>query len=54
MDDDLGGKTITKFVGLKAKTCSYLTDDGSEDKKTKRIKKCVIKTKLKFENYKSC
>ena len=26
-------KNITKFVGLRAKTYSYLTDDGSEDKK---------------------
>ena len=54
MDDDLGGKTITIFVGLKAKTFSYLIDDSSEDKKAKRIKKWVIKTKLKFENYKNC
>ena len=35
-------------------TYSHLTDDGSEDKKAKGTKKCVIKRKLKFENYKSC
>ena len=29
-------------------------DDGSEDKKAKDTKKCVIKRKLKFENYKHC
>ena len=51
MKDDLGGKITTKFVGLKAKTYSYLIDDNSEDKKAKRTKKCVIKRKLKFENY---
>ena len=28
-----GGKIMTKFVGLRAKTCSFLIDDGSKDKK---------------------
>ena len=41
---------MTKFVGLRAKAYSYLLDDGSEDKKAKGTKKCVIKRKLKFEN----
>ena len=45
---------MTKFVRLRAKTYSYLIDDGSEDKKAKSTKKCVIKRKLKFENYKGC
>ena len=45
---------MTEFVGLKAKTYSYLIDDGSEDIKAKDTKKCVIKRKLKFENYKNC
>ena len=31
-----------------------LRDDGSENKKAKGTKKCVIKRKLKFENYKNC
>ena len=52
MNDELGGKIMTKFGGLKAKTFIYLIDDGSEDKKTKGTKKCFIKRKLKFENYK--
>ena len=26
---------MKKFIGLRAKTCSYLIDDGSEDKKQK-------------------
>ena len=51
MKDKLGGKIMTKFVGLRAKTYSYLIDDASEDKKAKGTKKCVIKRKLKFENY---
>ena len=45
---------MTKFVGLRIKTCSYLIDDSSEDKKAKDTKKCVMKRKLKFENYKNC
>ena len=44
---------MRKIVGLRAKTYSYLIDDGSEDKKPKDTKKCVIKRKLKFENYKN-
>ena len=43
---------MTKFVDLTAKTHSYVIDDSSEDKKAKGTKKCVIKRKLKFENYK--
>ena len=39
MKDELGGKVITKFVGLRAKTYSSLIDDGSEDKKAKVTKK---------------
>ena len=52
--DELGGKIMKKFVGLRAKTYSYLIDDGSEDKKAKDTKKCVLKRKLKFEYYKNC
>ena len=48
MKEELGGKITTKFVGLRAKTYSYLTDDGSEVKKAKSTKKSVLKRKLKF------
>ena len=54
MKDELGGKIMTTFVGLQAKTYSYLIDDGREDKKAKDTKKCAIKRKLKFRSYKSC
>ena len=54
MKDDLGGKIMTKFVGLRANSYNYLIDDGSEDKKARGTRKCVIKRKLKFENYKNC
>ena len=46
--DELNGKIITKFVGLRARTYSYLMDDVSEDKKVRDAKECVIKIKLKF------
>ena len=39
MKDELGGTVMTKFVGLRVKTYSYLINDGSEDKKAKGIKK---------------
>ena len=29
MRDELGGKIMTKFVGLRARTYSYLIDDNS-------------------------
>ena len=54
MKNELGGKIMTKFVGLIAKSYSYLIDDDNEDKKAKGTKRCVIKRKLKFENYKNC
>ena len=40
MQDELGGKIMTKFVGLKGKTYSYLIDDSSKDKKAKVKKVC--------------
>ena len=47
MKDESGEKIMTEFVGL-------LIDDGSEEKKAKGTKKCVIKRKCNFENYKNC
>ena len=54
MKDELGRKIMIELVGIRAKTYKYLIDDGSEDKKAKGPKKCFIKIKLKFENYKNC
>ena len=53
MKDKLGGKIITKFVGLRSKTYSYLKDNNDEGKKTKGAKGCVVKRKLKFKDYKN-
>ena len=52
--DELRGKIITEVVALIPKTYAYLTDDGSNHKKAKGTKKCVIKQKNMFENYKDC
>ena len=54
MKDERGGKIITEFVTLRPKTYSFLTDDGKEDKKAKGTKKCLIKKKIKFNDYKKC
>ena len=50
--NELGGKIITEFVALREKVCAYLMKDGSEHKEAKETKKCVIKRKFMFENYK--
>ena len=47
-------RLMTEFVALRPKTYSYLTDDCEEDKKAKITKKCVIKRRLKFNDYKDC
>ena len=54
MKDELGRKIMTEFVALRPKTYSYLTDDCKEYKKAKGAKECVIKQRLKLNNYKYC
>ena len=53
--DELGGKILTGFAALTAKTYAYtqLNDDKLEEhKKAKGTKKCVIKKHLNFDLYK--
>ena len=45
---------MTEFVSLRPKLYSYKKLDGSEDKKCKGMKKCVVKKTLMFEDYKNC
>ena len=40
MKDELGGKIMTNFVGLRVKPFSYLIDDRSDGKKAKGSKEC--------------
>ena len=42
MKDELDGKIMTEFVGLRARTHSYLIDDGSENKKKEKVQKGAL------------
>ena len=53
MKDELGGQIMKEFLGLRAKTYGYLKNNNNEDKKANGTKNCVIKRKLKFEDYES-
>ena len=59
--DELGGMIMIEFVGLRAKTYSYLINGYNDEdyeknkiinNKAKDTKKCIIKRKLMFGNYK--
>ena len=50
--DELGEKIMIEFSGLIAKIYAYLIDEDTEHKKAKGTKKCLIKRKLMFRNYK--
>ena len=52
MKDELCGKTITEFVALRAKAYSYLDYDSKKEKRAKGTKKCIVKRKIKYEDYK--
>ena len=54
MKDELGGAIMTEFAVLRSKLYSFRKIDGSEDKKCKGIKKCIVKKTLSFEDYKNC
>ena len=50
MKDELGRQIMKEFIGLRAKTYSYLKDNNNKDKETKDTKNCVIKRKLFTSN----
>ncbi len=52
--DECGGKFITEFVGLKAKSYSIEMADGKTEKKCKGVKKYVVKNHITHEDYKEC
>ena len=57
MKDELGGEIMKEFVSLRPKMYSYRVDNSNgtlEPKKCKRIKKCVVKKTITFNDYKKC
>ena len=52
--DEVAGKVIDEFVGLRAKLYSYKMLEGPESKKCKGVKKPVIKKTITHEDYKNC
>ena len=52
--DEVGGKVIDKFVGLRAKLYLYKMFEGEESKKCKGVKKSVVKKSIAHEDYKKC
>ena len=49
--DELRGKIMAKLCGRRSKTYAFLLDDNTEKKRAKGTKKCVIKRRLKFDDY---
>ena len=47
-------KNHDKICQITGKKLQLLNSEGSKDKKVKGTKNCVIKRRLKFENYKNC
>ena len=52
--DESGGKIMKEFVALRPEPHSDLMDDNIEYKKGRGTKRCVIKERLKFNDYKYC
>ena len=52
--DEVGGKQITHFVGLRPKLYTFKVEEKGETRKAKGLKKNVIKKSLSFEDYKKC
>ncbi|XP_044733270.1 uncharacterized protein LOC123295875 [Chrysoperla carnea] len=56
MKDELNGKIMTEFIGLRAKMYTYKIDNDNENivKKIKGIKRDVVKNQITFEDYYEC
>ena len=52
--DEVGGKQISHFVGLRPKLYTFKVEEKGETRKAKGVKKNVIKKSLSFEDYKKC
>ena len=52
--DEVAGRQITKFVGLRPKLYSFKIEESNTNKKCKGIKKNVVKKGIDFEDYVDC
>ena len=52
--DEVAGKKITYFVGLRPKLYSFKIEESKEVRKCKGIKKNVVKKAIEFEDYVQC
>ena len=52
--DEVTGRYIEEFVGLRAKLYSFKMFEGEESKKCKGVKKSVVKKSITHEDYKNC
>ena len=52
--DEVGGKIIEEFVGLRVKLYSYKIYEGEESKRCKGVKKSVVEKSITHEDYKTC
>ena len=52
--DEVAGKQITRFVGLRPKLYSFDIEEDKEVRKCKGIRKNVVKKKLDFNDYVKC
>ena len=52
--DEVAGKQITHFVGLRPKLYSFKIEEDKEVRKCKGIKKNVVKKKIDFDDYVQC
>ena len=54
MKDKSGEQVMKELVGLCPEIYSCLNDSDDECKKAKGTNNCVVKTKLKFQDYEKC
>ena len=52
--DEVAGKQITHFIGLRPKLYSFKIEEGKDVKKCKGIKKSVVSKGITFEHYFDC
>ena len=54
MKDEVVGKNIKEFVGLRSKLYSFIMEEGKENKRCKGVKKQVVENSITHEDYKTC